>query len=78
MSEHKTRWELYKEKNGVTMFDAINPNTQKADIDISEARFEICLSCPELIKITKQCKQCGCFMNAKTKLKHASCPIRKW
>ena len=25
-----------------------------------------------------KCKECGCFMNRKTWLKDASCPIGKW
>jgi hypothetical protein len=31
-----------------------------------------------LIKLTSQCKKCGCFMEAKTKLPNAECPIGKW
>ena len=42
------------------------------------ARFKICKTCPELIKATNQCKVCGCFMNLKTKLIQAECPIGKW
>lgn len=78
MTEHKTRWELYKEKNGVTPLDALNPRTKKIEIDIAKNRLDICLSCPELIKITKQCKKCGCFMEVKSKLENAKCPIGKW
>jgi len=48
------------------------------DKSISDARYEICSSCPELIKLTKQCKLCGCFMIAKTKIPHAACPLGKW
>jgi hypothetical protein len=74
----KSRWQEYKEKNGVTPLDMLNPNTRKADEDLATQRFDICLSCPELIQITKQCKKCGCFMAAKTKLESAKCPIGKW
>lgn len=48
------------------------------DTPISDARFAICVQCPELFVPTKTCKQCGCFMNAKTKLVNASCPLGKW
>lgn len=78
MSEKKTRWELYKEKNGVTIFDAINPNRLETSKEEAIARYEICLSCPYLIDLTKQCKKCGCFMSEKTKLKYAKCPENKW
>jgi hypothetical protein len=74
----KSRWQEYKEKNGVTPLDMLNPNTRRASEDLATQRFDICLSCPELIQITKQCKKCGCFMTAKTKLESAKCPVGKW
>jgi hypothetical protein len=46
--------------------------------EVADMRFDICKSCPHLSEITSQCKKCGCFMQAKTKLKTASCPINKW
>lgn len=58
--------------------DLINPNTEWADESLSSERYSICQSCPELIKLTKQCKKCGCFMAAKTKLQKATCPLGKW
>ena len=74
----KSRWELYKEKNGVTPLDMLNPKTKRiSDID-AEIRFDICKSCPELVELTNQCKKCGCFMKAKTTLESAKCPIGKW
>jgi hypothetical protein len=73
-----SRWSEYKEKNGVTPLDLLNPMSKHAEIDVSNDRYEICLACPELIKLTKQCKQCGCVMTAKTKLEKAKCPIGKW
>jgi hypothetical protein len=45
---------------------------------IANERLSICKACPELIKLTTQCKKCGCFMAAKTKLKMATCPLGKW
>ena len=74
----KSRWEQYKEKNGVTPLDMLNPNTRLTEEEVSNTRYDICLQCPELIKISKQCKKCGCFMSAKTKLENAKCPIGKW
>ena len=56
----------------------LNPNTKRAGDDLAKQRLDICLSCPELIKLTVQCKKCGCFMAAKTKLESAKCPIGKW
>lgn len=74
----KSRWQQYKEKNGVTPLDFLNPNTKPAEQTVINERYAICLECPELIKISKQCKQCGCFMNFKTQLESAKCPLGKW
>ncbi len=74
----KSRWQEYKEKNGVTPLDMLNPNTKRADDDLAKQRLDVCLACPELITLTIQCKKCGCFMSAKTKLDSAKCPIGKW
>lgn len=74
----KNRWQQYKEKNGVTPLDLLNPKTKQIEEEVSNKRYDICLECPELIQITKQCKQCGCFMNIKTKLESARCPLGKW
>ena len=45
---------------------------------IAEERMAICHLCPFLTHPMLRCQQCGCFMSAKTKLKHAKCPIGKW
>lgn len=74
----KSKWEEYKEKNGVTPLDLLNPKTKRSSTDLASQRMEICKSCPELIKLTTQCKKCGCFMRAKTTIEAATCPIGKW
>jgi hypothetical protein len=45
---------------------------------VQSSRMAICHSCPDFNATTTQCKRCGCFMSAKTRLKVASCPIAKW
>ena len=40
-------------------------------------RWAICQACPELTEANR-CKQCGCFMKLKTKVKAAKCPKGKW
>jgi hypothetical protein len=78
MSE-KSAWQKYKENLGETRpWDLINPNTEWVDESLSTERYNICQGCPELVKLTKQCKKCGCFMAAKTKLQLATCPLGKW
>ena len=72
-------WNDYKKKLGTTRpWDIVNPKTAKIDENESEKRLAICESCPSLIKLTHQCKECGCFMKLKTKLKEATCPLGKW
>lgn len=71
-------WQEYKKKIGETRpWDALN-KTNYSDEDTARKRMEICNQCPRLMTVTKQCKECGCFMVLKTKLKEASCPIGKW
>ena len=77
MSE-KSRWQIWKESQSKSKpWDLLNPDNHVTKI-LQSQRYEICLSCPELIQATKTCKLCGCFMSQKTKLKSASCPIGKW
>jgi len=92
MSKEKTPFEKWHEENEEKIkeerskivkrvarpLDILNPSTQYLDNEESNARYEICKSCPELINLTKQCKKCGCFMAVKTKIAHASCPLGKW
>lgn len=73
-----TAWERYKQKNGVTPLDLLNPKTKKAEKELSENRFSICKQCPELLPVVHQCKKCGCLMELKTKLDAATCPLGKW
>lgn len=44
---------------------------------ISEKRMDICKKCDRLDRF-KRCKECGCFMVIKTKIKTAKCPLKKW
>jgi hypothetical protein len=67
-----------KDKDTVKPWDIVNPSTEWAEKSLSNERYNICLACPELIKLTRQCKKCGCFMAVKTKLQEAKCPLGKW
>jgi hypothetical protein len=48
------------------------------DTDVSKQRYEICSTCEHFNKLTKQCKQCSCFMFVKVTLSNAFCPVGKW
>ena len=77
-------WEQWKKNNvrrqetGVVRpWDFANPETEYAPEEDQEKRYDICKGCDKLTA-ANTCKECGCFMPAKVKLKYAECPIGKW
>jgi hypothetical protein len=73
-----SKWEEWKKNLGETRpWDVLNSENH-IDQKTTDQRMDICKTCPELIQLTKQCKKCGCFMELKTKLEYAKCPIGKW
>ena len=73
-----SKWEEWKKNLGETRpWDVFNSENH-IDQKTTDQRMDICKACPELIQLTKQCKKCGCFMELKTKLEYAKCPIGKW
>jgi hypothetical protein len=73
-----TPWQEYKNKLGATRpWDAVNPKNHTTDEEAA-SRLGICEKCPSLLGLTHQCKECGCFMKIKVKLKKAECPLGKW
>jgi hypothetical protein len=80
MSE-KNKWQMWKEKNPedpARPWDLLNPKIKNVSPEVAKKRLDICYGCDRLIKSTHQCKECGCIMNLKVKLPHASCPLGKW
>jgi hypothetical protein len=65
-----------------TVTDSFNDLSKGKGVFVSEnvssARMSICHSCDDFNTKTTQCRKCGCFMSAKTRLKQGSCPIGKW
>ena len=45
--------------------------------ELAKTRVKLCVECDKLKK-NNTCGICGCFMLAKTKLKHMSCPKGFW
>ena len=76
--EEKSAWEKYKENLGETRPWDMLDKAKYAENSLAKERLSICKQCPELIKLTAQCKKCGCFMAAKSKLTEATCPLGKW
>ena len=72
-------WQEYKKKLGTTRpWDVLNPKTEYATEDLARHRLAVCEACPRLLKTTYQCKECGCFMKLKVRLRDAECPLDKW
>jgi len=79
MEKKTNAWQEWKKNLGTTRpWDLVDPRIPLANKQVAEDRYNVCLECPELIQLTKQCKKCGCFMSGKTKLAEAKCPIGKW
>lgn len=70
--------EIVKGNRKVRPWDIFNKNIEKVSTELQKERMAICLECPSLMKLTNQCKECKCFMDAKTKLPDAFCPLLKW
>lgn len=78
-NEELSPWQKYKQNLGKTRpWDLFDPETKIVSEEVSNSRFSICKECPFFIRLTGQCKKCGCFMAAKTKLEEAECPEHKW
>lgn len=58
-------------------WDLFNKNIGRVGEQVAVERIAICNQCPKLLP-TRQCVECGCFMDAKTKLPNAECPLGKW
>jgi len=78
LMEKKSAWETYKKNLGTARPWHLVDLKKYVSKEISNKRYSICIECPYLIQLTKQCTKCGCFMHAKTKLEKASCPIGSW
>lgn len=43
-----------------------------------DERLNTCIQCEHFIEKSKRCSECGCFMEAKTWITGATCPVGKW
>ena len=77
--ENLSAWQQYKKNLGDTRpWHMLDSTVERVTEEDAEKRFKICKACPELVKLTSQCKKCGCFMKSKTTLEAARCPLSKW
>lgn len=52
--------------------------TGRLDQEARDKRMETCVKCKHFIESSKRCSECGCFMEAKTWIAGATCPIGSW
>jgi hypothetical protein len=62
----------------VKFTDLFDPNQPRSDRELIESRLKICNTCEWFKKSLQKCRKCGCFMQLKTTLKQAKCPIERW
>jgi hypothetical protein len=53
------------------------PSVKLSESD-RNSRLDVCNSCEFLFKPTNTCMKCGCFVQAKTYIPIAKCPLDKW
>lgn len=58
--------------------DVIAGKLQLSAKELAEERMKVCKTCPAFKKMTRQCSLCGCFLDLKTKILKAECPIQRW
>lgn len=61
---------------GVKPWDLLNKDNW-TDEEVWAKRIEICEGCSHFTKL-RQCDICHCFMDAKTRLENAYCPLLFW
>jgi len=76
--ESKVDTNKFTNKKEAKPWDFLNSSTEYVSSQKKDKRLSICQSCDRFIKLTTQCKECGCIMKLKTTMSHASCPIGKW
>ncbi len=62
----------------VSPADFLKTDTEFASKALQNERYSVCESCDRLTSISRQCRECGCFMKLKVKLADAYCPLGKW
>lgn len=78
LSKTKTKIGIGKMAKGFveTTVKAVRYGT--LDKDSRDSRYSQCLNCDKFMKASKRCAECGCFMEAKTWVAAATCPLGKW
>lgn len=59
------------------MINWLMGKVEYVDADTQKRQITICNQCKNLTW-ARMCNKCGCFVDLKTHLKHASCPLGYW
>ena len=59
-------------------WDMLNPDVGRVSAQVKAERLSACEGCEFFFKLSRNCRKCGCFMDLKTQLPHAECPVGKW
>lgn len=62
----------------VNPLDLLNLKSPRSDAELKEHRMELCIACEHFRERSQRCMKCGCFMQLKSTLLMAKCPIGKW
>ena len=68
---------LNKERNNSMMKLFTFKERQEIE-DMAKERMNVCLDCDRYENLLNRCKECGCFLTIKTRMKHLHCPLKKW
>ena len=69
---------MSNEEKDVRPWDLLNPNKPRSSEELAAYRLEICKGCEFFRPVAQTCRKCGCFMQLKTTLEEAKCPIGNW
>lgn len=58
--------------------DIVAGKLQLSEEELATERLKLCKECPQMTKLSRQCKLCGCFLDLKVKVLNAQCPMGKW
>ena len=58
--------------------DAVEGTVISVSSEEKYKRLSICQECDSFKLTTKQCNECGCFMEVKVRIPGMKCPIGKW
>lgn len=84
MSEKKEYPSLFEQGKNLAEFsfelvkNALNTGALLVSDEVQNQRMEVCRSCEKYDETQNRCKECGCFLEHKTKFSLDSCPLDKW